>query len=302
MPELAGRVTLVTGGSRGIGRAISLELARAGARVAVNYAARPDAADEVVGADPGGRRRRRRAEGRRRRSRAGGRADRADRGGVRRRPLERRLQRRHHARQPDVAHRRRRLARRHRHQPRRHVPRLQGGQPQDAAQAARLDRDDVERRRPARQRGADQLRGLEGRRDRPHEGAGEGGRLARHPRQLHRARLHHDRADRRAARGRAGRNPRARRRWRGLATPTTSRVSYGSCCRTTPPTSRARSSRSMAGWGCRRGTPAGRGHRNRRRQRGRKRRPIVQPVAARRPSRWWAHNQVRSPPTRSFLR
>jgi 3-oxoacyl-[acyl-carrier protein] reductase len=41
-------VTLVTGGSRGIGRAISLELARAGAHVAVNYASRSDAADEVV--------------------------------------------------------------------------------------------------------------------------------------------------------------------------------------------------------------------------------------------------------------
>src|SRR5439155_8351835 len=48
--DLAGRITHVPFGSRGIGRAICLELARAGARVAVNYAARSDAADEVVAA------------------------------------------------------------------------------------------------------------------------------------------------------------------------------------------------------------------------------------------------------------
>jgi NAD(P)-dependent dehydrogenase (short-subunit alcohol dehydrogenase family) len=42
------RAALVTGGSRGIGRGICLELARLGYAVVVNYAARPDAADAVV--------------------------------------------------------------------------------------------------------------------------------------------------------------------------------------------------------------------------------------------------------------
>ncbi|MEG4407770.1 MULTISPECIES: SDR family oxidoreductase [unclassified Microcoleus] len=50
MPSLAGKVAIVTGASRGIGRAIALRLSQEGASVVINYARGADQAKDVVSA------------------------------------------------------------------------------------------------------------------------------------------------------------------------------------------------------------------------------------------------------------
>ena len=48
MKPFSGKVAIVTGATRGIGRAIALELARHGADVAFNYAKSADAAESLT--------------------------------------------------------------------------------------------------------------------------------------------------------------------------------------------------------------------------------------------------------------
>ena len=49
MIDLKGKVALITGSSRGIGRGCALEMARAGAAIAINYRTHPDEAEQVAG-------------------------------------------------------------------------------------------------------------------------------------------------------------------------------------------------------------------------------------------------------------
>ena len=99
-----------------------------------------------------------------------------------------------------------------------------------------------------RQQGPGQLRGEQGGADRPHEVGRQGARVAQHPRERRRARVHRDRHDGGDdARG-ARRADRRRSRSSGSARRRTSRQRWRSSPPTTRRTSRARCSSSTAAW------------------------------------------------------
>ena len=241
--SLEGRTALVTGASRGIGRAIAAELAAAGASVVLSYRTGADEA-EALASEIGGKR----SASRRLRPRVRARARRG--GGRSRHPRE---QRRRHARRPPRADVGRRLEHRDRHEPRLvllHVPRSCA---RDDEEARRDGREHLVDRRHPRELGADELRGLEGGDHRLHEVARARAREPERPGERRRSRVREDPADGRPAGGgdrrdaseHAARPPRRRRR--------TSPGRFGSSAPTRRRSSRARCCSSTAGWGCRDG-------------------------------------------------
>ena len=191
---LEGRLALVTGGSRGIGRAAALVLAEAGADVAITYRERADAAEEVVAAI--------RALGRRAlslRAELGPGADATpgDRRGHRRpragrRAGEQRRRARAEAVRGDHGSGPRSRAGR---QSEGRVPALTGGHGPDARARLGPDRQRGVLRRAARRPAGRALLCEQGRGDRPHALPGAGRRAARR-RQLRVARPDRDRDDR----------------------------------------------------------------------------------------------------------
>ena len=185
--DLSPRTALITGGSRGIGRAVADLLAKAGARVAINYVRDEAAANRAV--------REIRAAGGEAMALAGDRLE-ARRGAPARARRRRRVgaarhprqQRRHLGGGSGGRAARGRLGPDVRDQPARRLPRHGRGDPAPR-EDPRRDRLRLVHRRAARRGGALRLRRLEGRAHLLHEVARRGARPAGHPGQLRRPRL-----------------------------------------------------------------------------------------------------------------
>ena len=247
MLDLTGKTALVTGGSRGIGRAIVLKLAQQGADIAFMDRGAPETAAQtkadVEAHRPAGHLLRRRRDGPRglHGLRPGGHR------GLRqgRHP---RQQRRHHARRPRHADGHRRVEDGPRGQPVRRLLLHQGGPAADAQGTRGTDHQHVQRLGPGGPGGPGQLLLVQGRADRPDQGRRPRGRQPRDHRQRRGAGLHRHRAHAGPARGAAGPDPQAdaagplRDAW------TTSPTPWPSSPPTRRATSRARCSPSTAAW------------------------------------------------------
>ena len=213
MIDLSGKSAVVTGASRGIGRAIALRLAEQGANVAFSYKGNAAAAEETAAAI--------KALGPRGAGRAGGREPAGSR---RKRSIKAALervrpdrhpgqQRRHHAGRPDHAHEHRRLAGGPRNQPLRRVLHDQGRHPADAQGARRTDHQHHQRFGTGRPDGPGELLVREGGVDRTDQGDRARARQPQHHLQRRRAGLRADGADPGPARCPEGGASRTGHRW-----------------------------------------------------------------------------------------
>ena len=239
------RVAIVTGGTRGIGRAIAVALHQAGYKVAANYAGNAKAAAKFTTETGIASFRFDVADFKS--CEAGVKQIEAKLGGPARDPGQ---QRRHHPRRGAASHDARAMERGHRHQPDlvlQHVPARHRRHARARLRPHRQHRLD---QRPGRAIRPGQLRRRQIGHPRLHQGAGAGRRGQGRHRQRHRARLHRHRHGARRARRTCWRRSSRAFRSAGSATPRRSRAACCSWSPTRPASSPARRCRSMAGSTC----------------------------------------------------